>query len=753
MDEALRLPIEADTAAFVANLTRALEAMEKLSRANDSLAKAAKEAGEAAGGMDTGWRRAERAFQSFLGKAGEFWDSSSRFGEAYRNIKEPLGDIVEGVHDAAEGIARLAGEQARLDRASQGLGLSLQHAQEYAGGFADQTEIATAALTLQGQGIRLQQQELDALVRLAMRRAIDTGRDLHDVLENLTEAVTEGGEEFGKVAPELLYVADSSHTAGERLAAMVEVANRVGPATRDAATEFERYTSTVRTSQRDLSAGFVEELTHLDQITSKTHDAREAADDWHNSMQGVGHMLGLTLTAAGNGIGVILGTLATGIATIPALMEGVQNAVSAFTDADNLRRGVAGTRASEAFRAALNNDTLTALTDFTESRYNAIQAIADDQDTSRTSADPGRSFTLADAARNRLLRNSTNAALGGQAGQADMTFGLAEANSDMFFSTEQAQALQRTWDTEDRNRRQSGRDAARRRREREQHFQQLMSRAAGGEGLPFTGDFDPDAPLAVMDEDFGTETNWIAANAGKNSAQRAVNEAAFGQTDDARLRDRRRESQAQREQREQERRLDQRETFLERWERLNQREIIANDVLAESMSMGFNVITTSFSDHLRTLLEGNEAGAQFWEKMAADTMAALGKEAFGKSAFYAAESLGFLVMGNLPQAGTAAAASVAYGVAGAALTYGAAEMGAFTPETKGASGGGGGGGSPSRPRLSAGGSDTGGQNTTTVVNHYYAPTFGGRQGSDAEAGVRMGRYTGAADRRVQRDRT
>lgn len=753
MDEALRLPVEADTAAFVANLTRALEAMEKLSRANDSLAKAAKEAGEAAGGMDTGWRRAERAFQGFLEKAGDFWDSSSRFGEAYRNIKEPLADVVEGVHDAAEGIARLAGEQARLDRASQGLGLSLQHAQEYAGGFADQTEIATAALTLQGQGIRLQQQELDALTRLAMRRAIDTGRDLHDVLENLTEAVTEGGEEFGKVAPELLYVADSSHTAGERLAAMVEVANRVGPAARDAATEFERYTSAVRTSQRDLAAGFVAEITHLDQITSKTRDARDAADDWHNSMQGVGHLLGLTLTAAGNGIGVIVGTLATGIATIPALMEGVQNAVSAFTDADNLRRGVAGTRASEAFRAALNNETLTALTDFTAARYDAIQAIADDQDTSRTSADPGRSFTLADAARNRLLRNSTNAALGGQAGQADMTFGLAEANSDMFFSTEQAQALQRTWDTEDRNRQQSGRDAARRRREREQRFQQLMSRAAGGEGLPFTGDFDPNAPLAVLDEDYGTEANWIAANAGKSAAQRAVNEAAFGQSDEGRLRDRRRETQAQRERREQDHRLDQRESFLERWERLNQREIVMNDVLAESMSMGFDVLSTSFSDHLRVLLEGNEAGAKFWETMAADTMAALGKEAFGKAAFYAAESLGFLVMGNVAGAGTAAAASVAYGAAGAALTYGAAEMGAFAPEPKKGATGGGGGSAPSRPRL-AGDAGTGeGRNTTTIVNHYYSPVIGGREASDAEVGTRLGRFSGAADRRVQRDRS
>ena len=161
---------------------------------------------------------------------------------------------------------------------------------------------------------------------------------------------------------------------------------------------------------------------------------------------------------------------------------------------------------------------------------------------------------------------------------------------------------------------------------------------------------------------------------------------------------RQRETAFDRERREQEHRLDQRESFLDRWRRLNDEEIVANDVAAGALKNTFETVTSSFTDHLQGLLAGKETAANFWKSLAADTMAALGKEAFGKSAFYAAEALGFLVTGNLPSAATAGAASVAYGVAGAALTYGASEMGAFDTGKKTETGSGGGGGGSGGPR-------------------------------------------------------
>ena len=157
---------------------------------------------------------------------------------------------------------------------------------------------------------------------------------------------------------------------------------------------------------------------------------------------------------------------------------------------------------------------------------------------------------------------------------------------------------------------------------------------------------------------------------------------------------RQRETALDRERREQEHRLDQRESFLDRWRRLNDEEIVVNDVLADSLKTTFSTITSSLFDHLEGLASGKEKAAQFWRGLSGDVLAALSKEAFGKAAFYGAEALGFLVTGNFASAATAGAASLAFGAAGGLLTYGASELGAggagaaqATPPTGGGSSG------------------------------------------------------------------
>lgn len=416
MSDDKRMEIDGEVARrLITGLGDLKEALEKAQGASDKLEESAKK-------QPSTWERAEASFQKFLGRAKEFWESSSRFGEAYRNIKEPVADIAEGLLEAAERTAQLAAEQGRLDRTQADLGVSFRQTQEYAGGFARETDLATAAVTLQTQGIRIHQRELDALSRIAMHRAIATGKEFSEIMENATETVTEGGEELGKLAPELLRVADGSHSAGDRLAAMVQVAERLGPATRDAASEFERYTATVQSSQRLIAAGFVEELTRLDQLAGKTRDNRDAAEEWDRSMRAVGQTFAVITSAALNGVGAIAGTVATAIATIPALLQGTGNAFREFTNADNLRRGVAGDRAGAAFRAALNNETLTSLTDFVEQRVNALNALADGVTNDRTEASPEtpRGPDAATRARDRRVRGTSNDALqGGDANTDD----------------------------------------------------------------------------------------------------------------------------------------------------------------------------------------------------------------------------------------------------------------------------------------------------------------------------------------------
>lgn len=757
MADELTLPVSADTSTFVQEIARATQALVAFAQAEDearkqaaaeaeankAVAEAGKKATEASRAAEKAARdkaKADKEAAEAAKKAAEeekkrgdgvdqlnqklkdIGDSIGKYTFAFNQVTAAISTVAGAVRDGVESVVRLGGEFNRIQTSAQATGINFDVAARATGAYVDKIQLASTAMRFHQAGQRITQEQLVALIGRAREYSRVNG-DFAGSFDQLTDAVLQGEQEgLRRFGGSLASLGGEAHTTQERLQALTRDVQTQTADVVTAADRWERFKGELQDFGREASGSFMRGLTEsLNDADRSVQHVQERAEQgkmtWAEFFEALGH-------------GV----------------EAERQAFGAAKDAvDSLVYSILalGGTADAANDAALNWRQAAEQIERAGVALGLVQARQQTAAPIEGAPNPADGPSLSDsisrfgASLFQQGRDVTDIARGrGRLGQA---------------AVQQARAMERKHDAatlaaRPQQHQESPKQVGRMVGNILENPHQLLAAQLG-----FTGE-SPDS-LAVLDEDFGTESAFIAANTGKSAAQRAVNEAAFGQSDDARMRDRRRESQAQREQREQERRLDQRETFLERWERLNQREIIANDVLAESMSMGFNVITTSFSDHLRTLLEGNEAGAQFWEKMAADTMAALGKEAFGKSAFYAAESLGFLVMGNLPQAGTAAAASVAYGVAGAALTYGAAEMGAFTPETKGASGGGGGGGSPSRPRLSAGGSDTGGQNTTTVVNHYYAPTFGGRQGSDAEAGVRMGRYTGAADRRVQRDRT
>lgn len=384
---------------------------EKLAREQAKAAEETRKAAEEARRAATAWNQAD----AIVRRAGEgmrsFWESGSRFGEAWRNLKEPISDVVETIERAIERTAELAAEQSRLDRSQQELGLSLRQSQAYAGGFAEQTAIATTALTLQGQGIRLTQQELDALTRLGMRRASDTGKEFSEVMENLTETVTEGGEELGKVSPALLAVADSSHTAQDRLAAMVVEAGKLGPASRTAADELGRLKEQVEGAQRAFASGFAEETTHLLTIASGTRDAADATEEWNTNMRAVGATAAYVLQLAIHGVGAVVGAIGYAGAAVSSLRLGVQNAVT----------GGPGLR--ETFE-----QNTAGMREFLDARVASLEALANDQETQRAEAAPGRAPTAGELARNRRLRGLSNNELAGQASSSrpDMTFSQAE---------------------------------------------------------------------------------------------------------------------------------------------------------------------------------------------------------------------------------------------------------------------------------------------------------------------------------------
>jgi len=758
VDETLKLPVEADTSNFVQEIARATAALVAFAQAEDEArkqaaaeaeankaaaearkkateasraaekaarekAKADKEAAEAAKKAAEEEKKRGDGVDQFNQKLKDIGDSIGKYTFAFNQVTAAISTVAGAVRDGVESVVRLGGEFNRIQGAARETGINFDAAARSTGAYVDKLQLATNAMRFNQAGQTITQRQMEALIARAREFSRVNG-DFAGSFDALTDAVLEGEEDgLRRFGGSLASLGGEAHTVQERLQALTQDVQHQAAQVVTAGDRWERFKGELQDFGREASGNFMRGLTDsLNDADRSVQHVQERAEQgkmtWAEFFEALGHGVEAERQAFGAAKDAV-DSLVYAILALGGTADAANDAAANWRQAaEQIERAGVALGVVQA-----RQQTVAPV----EGAPNPSEGPSLSDSLTRFGADllsQGR--TVVDVARGR-----------GRLGQA---------------AVQQARAMER---------KHTAATLAARPEQQHESPKQIgrmvgnlfeNPRESFAAQLGFSGEFDP--RLAVLDEDFGTESAFITANAGKSAAQRAVNEAAFGQTDDARMRDRRRESQAQREQREQERRLDQRETFLERWERLNQREIIANDVLAESMSMGFNVITTSFSDHLRTLLEGNEAGAQFWEKMAADTMAALGKEAFGKSAFYAAESLGFLVMGNLPQAGTAAAASVAYGVAGAALTYGAAEMGAFAPETKGASGGGSaGGGSPSRPRLSASGSDTGGQNTTTVVNHYYSPVIGGRESSNAEVGTRLGRYEDARDRRVRRDRS
>lgn len=202
-------------------------------------------------------------------------------------------------------------------------------------------------------------------------------------------------------------------------------------------------------------------------------------------------------------------------------------------------------------------------------------------------------------------------------------------------------------------------------------------------------------------------------------------------------RDRAEQRQLDREQHRLDQRIEMQRSFVDRYRDLHQEEI---DIASNAMSVldaGFSAFGEAMSRHVEGLVSGRETAKQAITGLLADTVSAIGKEAYVKAAFFAAEAIASLVTYQYDRAAQAAAASALFlGVGtlatgiGVALGPSPASTGASAPSTPAA-----------LPRDRAANDNAHG---TTITNVFYAPVFGGRQGTDAEVGERIGRYTSRA---------
>jgi hypothetical protein len=265
-------------------------------------------------------------------------------GEAARHLNEIREAAVafgEAALGAVRGVAELAGEQQRLNANSARLRLDFAQAARGAGGFATEMQTMQLATNLANRNIRVTQSELDTLARVGMARARDAGQEVDEVFETIADSIVEGGEELGKFGQELLSVADDSHTATDRLSALVRTGRSVAPTMRTAADEVAAFESSLRSAGRYISTGFVEETARLSQLTGQTRGIRTDAEEARRELEAMGRAAAFVLRGVADLAGIVVGAVAVSVRGLTGMMQGVAEAVRTRSF-DGLRTGTGG---------------------------------------------------------------------------------------------------------------------------------------------------------------------------------------------------------------------------------------------------------------------------------------------------------------------------------------------------------------------------------------------------------------------------
>lgn len=600
-------------------------------------------------------------------------------GEAARHLNEIRSAAVafgEAALGAVRGVAELAGEQQRLNANSARLGLNFAQSAQGAGGFVTELQTMQLATALANRHLRVTQGELDVLARVGMARARDSGQEVSQVFEGMGDALVEGGEELGKFGQELLTVADDSHTASDRLGALVQTGRSVAPTMRTAADEVAAFEQSLRSAGRYISTGFIEETARLSQLTGQTRGIRTDAEEARRELEAMGRAAAFVLRGVADLAGIVVGAVAVSVRGLTGMMQGVAEAVRTRSF-DGLRTGTAG--AADDIRQTLA---------FINARVASLGALSADSQ-QRTSMDVAAGAAPASVSdlvvssqeegRDPITGRALRAANDNAGGRARAPRATLEDLMGRAFERSGAAAELPTLPGEmtPEQLRASGariRDDIRLRREAEQRkgreaaersgaFDALRARARTGRGDARTAS---EAALADLRDP--------AAQA-EMAQQRAL------------------ESQVERERAQTEERLRVQESFTEQWERLHRRQASATTAMVDVANGAITTFGQALGKHINLVMSGQESIGEGALNMMGEVVTAIGQEAIVKSAMELAEGIaaaaGVLTAPLAPGHFAASAAFAAVGVA--ALGAGAL--------VSAARGGGGGASTPATPAL------------------------------------------------------
>jgi len=288
-----------------------------------------------------------------------------------------LGRLSEGLLDAATRFAALADEQARLDTASRDLGLNFDAAAASAGRFVDETEAMGVANRFAAADIRLTQQQLNDVMRVAGASADMLGTDTAGAVNTLREALIrgrEGGlERFGQA---LASVAGDSHTVESRFLALHARALEMAQATDTATDRLNRFKDSLEDATRTFASSFVQEITRLESVGQGFSDATDDAEEFNRTLQAVGSTaayMTAQVVLRVTSIAGLIGTVVGGLTGMVQLAAAATHGLAAFNaERDRLQRE--GLAAQSAAMAQDALDRLAALDAENEQRTTAAVA-------------------------------------------------------------------------------------------------------------------------------------------------------------------------------------------------------------------------------------------------------------------------------------------------------------------------------------------------------------------------------------------
>lgn len=614
------------------------------------------------------------------------FDALGRAANTFNEIHASLSALAGMVDSAVNRVSALASEEQALQEMSARLGLDFDRAGSAAGRFADETVAMGVAGRAAASDIRLTQTELDAVMRLSGAKARELGTTVQGAAEMLTDALVRGREgglqRFGQGLSEL---AGEGHSVQERLAGVVAEAGRTAAATDSAADAVERYKDSLEDAQRTAATAFVTELARIQAFSSATRGATSDADDLKVKMQAVGSTAAYILTQVGNVAQVVAGVI--GVAMAP-LLTGLDVAAAGIAALSS--DGPAA--AARAMAAAAQEGRASQALRFAGDGLRGFRDAYNASNTERTTAAP----------------EAAAATAGGGTGRgSDMTFGADEATQILGRNRRRGGSRGETmFQQTDETRRTSALALAAKEREEETRYLAEQHRMAESTAAVIARDLA--AVRAANDNERSNER-------GKGAEQSRLNRLAEERAFNGELRALYREQ----------------ESFAH--------------ASASAIKGSFDGVGQALATNIQLFVDGRASLSDALQGVASDSLKAISQQAYGKGAYFAAEALGMLAIGNLPGAGLAAASSAAFFAAGAATGAVGAAI-APSPPSAGAASGGGQRAADVSPRRS----DGGGGGGMTIVQNYYAPTFGGREGTEAEIGVRLDRFDDAARARLQR---